>query len=145
MAFIKLVEELLDSSLWPDPVGTRVFLTAALMAKPYELEEPAEQLDVRTMAPTGFVVPAGFYGLVKAAGVGIANRALVDQEAALEALARLGSADLQSKNPEHDGRRLVRVRDGFLVLNYFRYRDRDHTAAERQQRLRTRKKQGGKP
>ncbi len=35
---------------------------------------------------------------------------------------------------------MIRVEDGFIVLNYMRYRDRDYTAAIRQRRLRERKK-----
>jgi hypothetical protein len=35
---------------------------------------------------------------------------------------------------------LVRVDGGFLVLNFMKYRDKDHTAAERQARLRARRK-----
>ena len=34
---------------------------------------------------------------------------------------------------------MVRVNGGFIVLNFMRYRDHDHTAAERQRRLRNRK------
>ena len=35
---------------------------------------------------------------------------------------------------------MIRVNGGFLILNYMKYRDKDHTAAERQRRLRARKK-----
>jgi hypothetical protein len=35
---------------------------------------------------------------------------------------------------------MVRVNGGYLILNYMKYRDRDHTAAERMRRLRARKK-----
>lgn len=37
---------------------------------------------------------------------------------------------------------MVRVNGGFVVLNFMRYRDKDHTAAERQRRLRARRRSG---
>ena len=140
MPFVKLDTGILDSTLWVERECREVFITALLLAEPIELREPAAQLKVREMAETEFIVPPGWYGIVRAAGVGIARRALVDEEMAKVALEKLGAPDPESRSADFQGRRLVRVDGGFIVLNYFKYRDRDYTAAVRQQRYRERKK-----
>jgi hypothetical protein len=58
----------------------------------------------------------------------------------LDALERLSAPDPESRTPDFDGRRLVRVDGGYIILNFMKYRDRDTTAAERQQRYRERHK-----
>ena len=140
MAYVKLDTGILDSTLWMDRVSREVFITALLMAVPHEVTEDTETLAIRSPEPTGFVVPPGWYGRVPAAGVGIARRAGIEPEDGLDALERLSGPDAESRTPDFDGRRLVRVDGGFIVLNFMRYRDRDTTAAERQQRYRERKK-----
>ena len=139
MPFVKLDTGILNSTLWFEKSSRDVFLTALLMAVPAELEKPMAQLAIRSLEPTGWMVPCGWYGLVEAAGIGIIHRAgLTDVEAGLDALERLGAPESASRSPEHEGRRLVRVSGGFLVLNYMRYRDRDYTGAERAKRYRQR-------
>ena len=140
MAFVKLDVGILDSSLWWERAVREVFITALLMAEPYESLEPMEQLDVRNMKPTGFIVPPGWYGLVQAAGVGIISRALLDKEEGMKALEILGSVDTESRSKDFGGRRLVRVDGGYIVLNFIKYREKDHTNAERQRRFREKKK-----
>lgn len=140
MAFVKLDTGILDSTLWIERECREVFITALLLAEPFELEQPMEQFEIRSLEKTGFVVPPGWYGLVRAAGVGILRRAMVEQEPGLIALERLGSADLESRSSDFEGRRLVRVDGGFIVLNFMKYRDRDHTAATRSKRYRERQK-----
>src|ERR1017187_5717012 len=127
MAFLKLDTGILNSTLWVDRECREVFITALLMAEPYEVTEPIPQLEVRTMTETGFFVPVGWYGLVHAAGVGIVRRALVDEAPGMEALERLGNPDLESRSQEFDGRRLGRVNGGYVALNFMKFRDRDHT------------------
>lgn len=139
MAYVKLDTGILDSSLWFERPIREVFITALLMAEPYELMQPAEQIAVRTLKPTGFIVPAGWYGLVRAAGIGIIGRALVEHEEGLAALESLGAADPQSRSKAFGGRRLVRVDHGYLVLNFIAYREKDHTTAERSRRYRQKK------
>lgn len=139
MAFVKLDTGILNSSLWWERSIREVFITALLMAEPVELLEPAEQLTVRTMEPTGYMIPPGWYGLVSAAGVGIIGRALVETEPGLAALEALGSADTQSRSKDFEGRRLVRINHGYLVLNFIKYREKDHTTAERSRRYRQKK------
>jgi hypothetical protein len=141
MPFVKLDCRILDSTLWPDRAARDVFLTALLMAEPYELDEPAPQLAVNSLESTGWMVPPGWYGLVKAAGAGIVRRALVEPDEGLRALERLSAPEPDSRNPAHDGRRLVRIAGGYVVLNFMVFRERDYTAAERAHRYRRHKRQ----
>jgi hypothetical protein len=140
MAFAKIDTKILDSSLWVDREIRDIFLTALLMAVPYEIAEPLPQLKVDSLEETGFIVEPGWYGFVAAAVPGLIHRALLTQEEGLKGLRALGEPDMESRSPEFDGRRLVRVNGGFVVLNFMRYRDRDTTNAERQRRFRQREK-----
>lgn len=139
MAFVKLDTGILDSTLWTDPADSRIFVTALLMAMPREIENPMQQLSVRSLAHTGFVVPPGWYGFIGAAGVGIVRRAHISETEGLPALERLGAEDPASRSSDFGGRRLVRVDGGYIVLNFMNYRDKDHTARQRSQRYRDRK------
>ena len=139
MAFVKLDTGILDSTLWVERECREVFITALLLAEPFELEQNSPQFEIRTLAKTGFEVPPGWYGMVRAAGVGILRRAMVEHEVGMAALEKLGAADPESRSSDFEGRRLVRVDGGFIVLNFMKYRDRDHTAAERAKRYRERK------
>lgn len=141
MSFVKLDHGILDSSLWCDADARIVFLAALLMAVPYELRRATPQLLVDTLDPTGWEVPPGWYGHVSAAGPGIVRRAMIGEAAGMQALHRLGSPDPASRSTAYDGRRLARVGGGYLVLNYQAYRERDHSAAERQRRYRQRMSQ----
>lgn len=140
MAFVKLDVRLLDSSLWLDRDARDVFITALLMAEPYELETPQPQLCVRELIETDFIVPPGWYGVIRAAGVGIVSRVGIDHERGLAALERLGEPEPDSRSRDYEGRRLVRIDGGYVVLNFMKYRDRDHGAAERMRRLRARRR-----
>lgn len=140
MPFVKLDVGILNSTLWFERAQREIFITALLMAEPEELREPLPQLEVREIKETGFVVPPGWYGFVRAASTGIIHRALMELDQGLDALESLGCPDPQSRSSEFEGRRLVRVNGGFVILNYIKYRDRDYTAAERQKRFRERKK-----
>lgn len=140
MAFVKLDVGILNSSLWIDREARDVFITALCMAVPHELTEPIPAISVRTLEPTGFVVQEGWYGIVKAAGPGIVRQACVDAEPGMKALERLSTPDPDSRTPDHEGRRLVRIAGGWIVLNFDLYRQRDQTAAERAKRYRDRKR-----
>lgn len=139
MAFVKLDCGMLDSTIWADPDATKLFITALLMAEPKELIQEESQIEVRTLKETGFKVPPGWYGFVAAAGSGIASRAKMELEVGLAALERLGAPELDSRTPDFEGRRLVRVNGGYVALNYAKYREKDHTSAERSRRYRERK------
>ena len=112
MPFLRLDVGILDSSLWADLSACRAFETVLMMAVPYELRQEAAQLMVRSLEPTGFVVPAGWYGRVEAAGVGIVRRAHLPVEEGIAALERLGAPDADSRSSAFDGRRLVRTDGG---------------------------------
>lgn len=139
MPFVKLDCGLLDSTLWVKRDERELFITSLLMAEPYEVVEPMRQIEVRTLNETDFEVPPGWYGFVPAAGVGIIRRAQLNEEIGLDALERLGYPDPESRSPEFEGRRMVRVNGGYLILNYQKYRERDYTTAERSRRYRERK------
>jgi hypothetical protein len=136
MPFVKLDCGLLDSSLWAFSPERELFITALLMAVPFKLEKETPQLDLEGRK-TGFKVPPGEYGLVQAAWVGIVDRARLKANGeTMKAIKTLGAPDLWSKSSTYEGRRLVRIDGGFLVLNYGAYRERDYTAAARMRKMR---------
>lgn len=139
MPFVKLDTGILNSTIWTDRDAREIFITALLMAEPRELPD-TPQIAVRTLEPTGWTVPAGWYGFVPAAGPGIVRRAGVDLVNGMAALERLGGPEPESRSQAFGGRRLVRVDGGYVLLNYMAYRERDYTAAERQRRLRERRR-----
>lgn len=141
MPFVKLDVKTLESTLWLDPDSTRIFITALLLAEPYELITPMAQIKVAELDETGFIVPAGWYGLAAASSPGIAHRALMDIDRATKALISLGEPDKSSRSKEFDGRRLVRIDGGFIVLNFIDYRDKDMSTADRSKRWRQRQKE----
>lgn len=140
MPFVKLDCGILNSTLWVEPVERDIFITALLMAVPFEFKEPQAQIAVNEIRETGFVVPPGWYGMVEAAGPGIVRRALIEQEPGMRALGKLGEPDPGSRSQAWDGRRLIRINGGYLVLNYMDYLLKDYGAAERMRRLRARKR-----
>ncbi len=142
MPFVKLDTRILDSTLWIDRDLREIFITSLLMAEPREFAQPQPQMQIDSLAQTGFMAPAGWYGFVGAAGIGIANRAGVAKSAGFMALQKLGEPEADSRSKDFGGRRMIRIDGGFLILNYMKYRDKDHTAAERQRRLRERKRLG---
>jgi hypothetical protein len=138
MAFVKLDTDILTSSLWVSRGQRDVFITALLMAVPKYFPDPVAEVSTGSTEPTGFVVPPGDYGFVRAAGVGILRMALVDEAEGMVALRELAQPDPYSRSTAFEGRRMVRVDGGFLVLNFDRFRQKDSTAAERQARYRQR-------
>jgi hypothetical protein len=139
MPFVKLDTGILDSTLWIEREQREIFITALLMAIPKQLEESTQQIEVDSLERTGFAVGPGWYGFVEAAGIGIIGRARVGRSEGMKALKSLGSPDKESRSDDFEGRRLIRIDGGFLVLNYMKYRDRDYGAAERMRRLRARR------
>ena len=138
MSFVKLDCGIIHSSLWGDKPARDIFLTALILAVPRAVDERIDQIAIESTQPTGWSIEPGAYGFVAAARCGLARSAGVDADAAIGALERLGAPDPESRTPDHDGRRLVRVAGGFIVLNYDLYRERDETAAERMRRYRNR-------
>lgn len=140
MPFVKLDSGLLNSTLWVDKPARDVFVTCLLMAVPYELTEPEPQLHVDRLEETGWTVPPGWYGMVESAAAGILRNAIVERDEGLQALTKLGEPDPESRSADFEGRRLVRIDGGYLVLNFQKYRERDYGAADRMRRKRAREK-----
>ena len=141
MPYVKLDCGMLNSTLWIDREARELFITALLLAYPQEFTEPIQQIHVDSLEHTGWSAPPGWYGFVPAAGVGLIFRSGVDNRATgIEALRRLGEPESDSRSQEFEGRRMIRVNGGYLVLKYMDYRDKDHTSADRQRRYRERKR-----
>lgn len=138
MGFVKLDCDILRSTLWFDRAAREVFVTALLLASPREFTEPTPQLAVDSLELTGWSAPPGWYGFVPASGPGIVHTAMMGLEEGMPALARLGAPEPESRSQAFDGRRMIRIDGGYLVLNYSKYRDKDHSAAERAKRYRER-------
>ena len=119
-----------------------IFMVALILAMPFELTEPTEAIEVSSLDKTGFVVPPGWYGLARIAPDNLVLKALgdgmnlPDMEDGMENLGILTDPDPKSRSQEFEGRRLARINDGFIVLNFIKYRDKDHTAKARMQRYR---------
>jgi hypothetical protein len=140
MSFVKLDTGILDSTLWVARDPREVFITALLMAMPREFDEPMQAYKPGSLETYGFVVPPGWYGFVEASGPGIVRRAGVPPDAGMEALQQLCEPDPESRSSEWEGRRMVRVNGGYVILNFMKYRDKDNSAAERARRYRERQK-----
>lgn len=138
--FVKLDCGILDSTLWLDKDARDVFITALLLATPMEIQEEMPTFDVTTGEPIDFTVPPGWYGFVHAAAPALAHRAMVDIAVGKEALQRLSEPEAASRTPDFEGRRMVRVKGGFVILNWERHRNRDYTSTERSRRWRERQK-----
>lgn len=145
MAFVKLDRGILTSTIWCLRPDLEVFVTALLMGEPREYTEPIPTLKIDSLEDGGWTAPPGWYGFVPAAGPGIVRAAHVDDAVGIEALKRLASPEPSSRSQEFEGRRMVRINGGYLVLNFMKYRDYDHSAADRMRRLRERRKQGVTP
>jgi hypothetical protein len=136
MPFVKIDCQMLESTTWADFPARNVFIAALLMAEPFELREETHQICVRSLDNTEFIVPPGWYGLVNASGPGIVYRAKIAMEKGMKALERLGNPDISSRSQTFEGRRMVRIDGGYLILNYDRFRHRDYSAPERNRRYR---------
>lgn len=145
MPFVKLDCGILESSLWPDKSARDVFITALLMARPVTILEPTPQYKVDCLDKTGWEAPPGEYGMVDASGSGILRRAMVEHDEGFAALERLGNPDSDSRTEFHEGRRMIRIDGGYLILNFMMYREKDITGAIRQARYRQRHGKGVTP
>lgn len=86
------------------------------------------------------------YGRVESSVPGLAHQARVSVEHVRSALTILESPDLDSRTPDHEGRRIAKMDGGWRLLNHSKYRGKqDEEAqaqrrAEKQKRYRLRKK-----
>lgn len=94
----KIFTKILDSSVWLEPTSTRIVWITMIAA----------------MDENGFC---------QFAAVGnVAGRARVSEDEARKALAQLEAPDLESSDPDNEGRRIERVPGGWIVLNAPKYR-----------------------
>lgn len=115
MPYVKLDTGILDSTLWLCDSDVRVvFITMLTMARPD--------------------------GMCEATAPGIARRANLSIEATRSALRVLEAPDEDSRSLDNEGRRTVRVDGGYFIVNYDKYRQKDHTATERKRKERAKKK-----
>jgi hypothetical protein len=113
--FVKVYGAILDSSVWAEPLSTRVvWITMLAMADRH--------------------------GHVAASSDGISRRANVPLKATDHALEILAAPDLRSRSGDFEGRRVERVDGGYRILNYKKYRDlqspAQKAAADRQKKWR---------
>lgn len=141
MTYVKIDQDILDSSVWPDRDRRSVWFTMLVMARPQLISEPQVALDIDTMKPTGWMVPPGRYGMVRAASDGIADRDKCSTDECLRQLRSLSQPDYQSRSPDFDGRRIARVSGGYIVLNYARYRDQEESSTERVRKWKNKKRE----
>lgn len=119
--YVKLFEEIRQSSIWAEDSDTRIVWITLL-----------------TMADMD--------GLVRARATGISIQSRVPLAKVREALKLFQEPDMDSRTPDHEGRRIEETEEGFVVLNYRKYReyvsevDRKQKAAERQKRFREKMK-----
>ena len=95
----KLFTKILDSSIWMEPLATRIVWVTLIAA----------------MDEDGFVAFAS--------PSNVAHRARVTDDEAREAIATLEGPDPNSSNPDNEGRRIERVPGGWIVINAPIYRD----------------------
>lgn len=99
MSYAKLFSSITESSLWSEPKEARLLFVSML---------------ARADA-TGFV-EAALPGLAR-----LANLSISEVESAIDILEK---PDPYSKNPDNEGRRVMRVPGGWMILNYEVYRNR---------------------
>ena len=111
----KIFTKILDSSIWLEPEPTRIVWMTCIAA----------------MDEDGFCAFA--------APANLAHRANVTLNACLVALDTLEGPDVNSSDPDNEGRRLERVPGGWIVLNAKKYREMVTRAVSREHiRLRVR-------
>lgn len=119
--YVKLFASILDSSIWSADAPTRLLWITML-----------------AMADEN--------GMVYASMSGLANRARLSIPECEGALAVLAAPDPESRTPDHEGRRVERMRGGWLLLNYAAYREirtkGQMATAARQARYRDRHSEG---
>lgn len=99
MAFVKIFQDLLMSTVWRESQETRLLWITML-------------------------VSADFQGRVMASVPGLADAAKISLEGCEKGLEALSSPDPYSRTQEHGGRRIEKIDGGWRVLNYPKYRSR---------------------
>jgi hypothetical protein len=145
VSFVKLDAGILESTLWAARPQMQIFLAALCKARPQKFDHAIAELASDSTKTTGYRIEPGWYGFVPVSGPGLVRLALAREEAythedGMRALASLAQPERESRSSAFEGRRMIRVDGGYLILNFMRYRDFDHSAARRQRQYRDRKK-----
>ena len=111
MSYVKLICNILDSTLWVENSDTRVVFITMLAMSDSE-------------------------GVCMSTAPGIARRANISISSVRKALVILESPDTDSRSTNDHGRRIERIDGGYRIINYLAYRNKDHTAALRQRKRR---------
>lgn len=106
--FTKLFSDIVMSTIWREDDKTRIVWI--------------------TMLAT-----ADAQGRVNASVPGLADAARVGVDECRSALAKLSAPDPDSRTKDHEGRRIVEIDGGWLVLNYLKYRERRDPDKHREQ------------
>lgn len=107
MSYAKLFSSITESSLWSEPKEVRL-LFVTMLAK------------------------ANSVGFVEASIPGLARVSNLTQQEVETAIPILENPDPFSKNPECDGRRIIKAPGGWMVLNYEDYRNRQSEEERRE-------------
>ena len=95
-SFAKLFSSILDSTIWAEPMSTRIVWMTML-----------------AMTDSA--------GCVYASVPGLAKRALVERADVERALACFFAPDADSRSTEYEGRRIEKIDGGWRLLNYMKY------------------------
>lgn len=107
MGYAKLFSSITESSLWSEPKEVRL-LFVTMLAK------------------------ANSVGFVEASKHGLARAANLQPSEVYRAIRILESPDMDSKNPDCEGRRIIPAPGGWIVLNYEDYRSRQSEEERRE-------------
>jgi hypothetical protein len=105
-SFTKLFSSITESTVWGEPMPTRIAWSAMLAM--------ADQ-----------------HGRVMASVPGFAHRARISVDQARKAIECFLSPDPDSRTPDHEGRRIVVIDGGWRLLNYAKYRALKDEESER--------------
>jgi hypothetical protein len=106
--FAKLFSSITESSIWDEPMATRVvWITLLAMSDRH--------------------------GRVCSSVPGLAHRARVTLDECKTALQTLLAPDPYSRTPDHEGKRILEIDDGWLLVNHSKYRDMRDDAVRREQ------------
>ena len=97
--YAKLFSEIVDSSIWEESNETRIVWITLLALCDCD-------------------------GYVRGSSGWLAGKAKVTQMACELALEKFKQPDARSRTPDHEGRRIEQLEDGWLVLNYIAFRER---------------------
>ncbi len=105
--FVKLDSGILASSVWSEPIETRIVWITIL-----------------AMADRGGFVAASLSGVQRAA-----NLPIEDVEKAIQTLQ---SPDTDSRTSAHEGRRIEKIEGGWIILNYSMYREKQYKESQKE-------------